>query len=67
MEEVKSRFITAAEIAADCGVSASTAYKIIRDLNAELKELGKVTLSGKINRRFYEKKMGFEDGPARTA
>lgn len=67
MEEVKSRFITAAEIATECGISASTAYKIIRELNTELKNMGKVTLSGKINRRFYEKKMGFEDSAAHMA
>lgn len=61
MEEAKSRFITAKEIASDCGISLSKSYQIIRQLNRELSGMKKITLSGRVNRRFYEQKMGLTD------
>lgn len=56
METVKSRFITAKEIAEDCNISISKAYELIREMNKEVEAMGKITLKGKINRHFYEKK-----------
>ena len=35
-------------------MSGSKAYEIIRKLNAELDKMGKITLSGKVPRAFYE-------------
>ena len=51
---IKSRYITAHEIAEDCGIAQSTAYTLIRAMNAELREMGKITISGKVPRAFYE-------------
>lgn len=51
---MKSRYITAKEIASECDISKSKAYEIIRKLNAELDKMGKITLSGKVPRAFYE-------------
>ena len=56
METVKSRFITAKEIAEDCNISISKAYELIREMNKEIEAMGKITLKGKINRHFYEQK-----------
>lgn len=50
----KRRYITAHEIAEDCGIAKSTAYTLIRAMNAELREMGKITISGKVPRAFYE-------------
>lgn len=50
----KSRYITAHEIAEDCGIAKSTAYTLIRAMNAELRKMGKITISGKVPRAFYE-------------
>ena len=55
---MKNRFYTAQEVADMLGVCTSTAYKIIRDLNNELKKQGYITISGKIpiayfNMKFY--------------
>lgn len=50
----RKRYITAHEIAEDCGIAKSTAYTLIRAMNAELKEMGKITRSGKVPRAFYE-------------
>ena len=51
---IKSRYITAHEIAEDCGIAKSTAYTVIRAMNAELREMGKITISGKVARALYE-------------
>lgn len=51
---IKSRYITAHEIAEDCGIAKSTAYTLIQAMNAELREMGKITISGKVPRAFYE-------------
>ena len=50
----RKRYITAHEIAEDCGIAKSTAYTLIRAMNAELREMGKMTRSGKVRRAFYE-------------
>lgn len=61
METVKSRFITAKEIAEDCNISISKAYELIRNMNKEIEAMGKITLTGKVNRHFYEQKINPTD------
>lgn len=49
-------FMKVADVAKELDISQSYAYKIIRRLNAELKELGLVTVAGRVNRKyFYER------------
>ena len=38
-------------------VSKSKAYQVIASLNKELKDLGKLTVRSKINKRYFEKKL----------
>ena len=53
---MERRFMRAEEVAEELGVSASHAYKIMRQLNQELKEKGFVTIAGRISRDyFYER------------
>ena len=53
---MERRFMRAEEVAQELGVSVSHAYKIMRQLNQELKEKGFVTIAGRINRDyFYER------------
>ena len=59
-EEVK-RFLTAAEVADYLGVSVSKGYKIISQLNAELREQGFITVSGKVSRKYFEKRIYSEE------
>lgn len=54
MEKV---FYTAEEIAKMLGISKSHAYKMIRDMNTELKEKGYVTIQGRVSRQFLEEKI----------
>lgn len=50
------------EVAAELGVSKPYAYQLIRKMNEELKKIGYITISGRIDRRFfYEKFYGTRD------
>ena len=41
------------EVAAELGVSNSYAYKLIRELNKELKAAGCIVINGRIDRKFF--------------
>ena len=56
-EYEKNLFIKAEEIAKELGVSKLYAYKLIRKLNEELKNKCFITISGKVNRQFFEEKI----------
>lgn len=49
-------YLTANDVSEYMGISVPTAYKIIRKLNEELKAKGFITVAGKINRNYFEKK-----------
>ena len=53
--------IGAQEVAAILGVKTSTAYSVIRKLNAQLEAHGKVTVRGKINKRYLLKMVGYQE------
>ena len=50
-------FIHADEVATALGVSKAYAYKVVRDLNKELKEKGFITIAGKVNRIYFEERI----------
>lgn len=50
-------FIHADEVAIALGVSKAYAYKVVRDLNKELKEKGFITIAGKVNRIYFEERI----------
>ena len=50
---MKNRFICAEEVAQELSVSKPYAYKLIRQLNEELKEKGFITISGRVNRQYF--------------
>lgn len=49
-------FIKVEEIAKDLGVSKPYAYKLVREINEELKGKGFMTIAGRVSRRYYEEK-----------
>ncbi len=49
----RKKFLTAMEVAEILDVSRSTAYRIIRRLNAELDKAGKITVAGKVSARYF--------------
>ena len=59
----RTKLITTAEIAEELGVSVSHAYKLVRQLNTELKTKGYITIAGKVSRAYYEEKFyGLREG-----
>lgn len=50
-------FMRVDDVAAELGVSKSYAYKIVRQLNAELKEMGFLTVPGRINKQYFMEKV----------
>lgn len=55
-EMEKSSYISANEVAKTLGVSQSKAYEIIRNLNADLKKQGYITLAGRVSRAYFNEK-----------
>lgn len=49
-------FMRVEEVAAELGISRSYAYKVVQKLNAELKAQGYLTISGRINRKYFLEK-----------
>ena len=56
MNTQEKTYITATELSEQLGISVGQTYKIIRELNAELKKQGYITVAGKCPRRYIEKK-----------
>lgn len=49
-------YMTVDEVAEALKISKSFAYKVIRKMNAELKEQGFFTMAGKVNKQFFLEK-----------
>ena len=49
-------FLRVEEVAKELDVSIPYAYKLIRSMNAELKKTGCITISGRIDRKFFYEK-----------
>lgn len=56
MEQEKA-LMTAQEVAALLGVKMCMVYRIIREAKEELKAAGKLTVRGRINRKYLFKKL----------
>lgn len=50
-------FVTAAEVSQDLQVSKPYAYKLVREMNDELKKKGYLTIAGRVSRAFYQEKL----------
>lgn len=61
-ESLKEKtFITVEEVAQELGVSKSYAYKVVRELNAELRKMGYLTVVGRVNTNFFRKKVCYSE------
>lgn len=49
--------LSAGDVSRLLGVKMGMAYKLIREWNEELKAQGKLVIRGKINRRYFERKL----------
>jgi len=55
MLQEKTRFMNANDVMKALGVSESKAYKIIRELNEQMKAKGYYTIHGRISARYFAK------------
>ena len=53
-------FMRVEEVAQELGVSVSYAYRIIQRLNAEMRENGYLTISGRINRKYFMERFQYD-------
>ena len=54
-------FMSVQDVADELGVSKSYAYKIVKQLNEELSKLGYITISGKVNTDYFNKKLCYNE------
>lgn len=54
---MKNQFMRAEEVARELEVSRSYAYRLIRQLNAELREKGYMTIAGRVNRQYFQERL----------
>ena len=54
---MKNQFLRAEEVARELEVSRSYAYRLIKQLNAELHEKGYMTIAGRVNRQFFKERL----------
>ena len=54
---MKNQFLRAEEVARELEVSRSYAYRLIRQLNAELREKGYMTIAGRVNRQYFTERL----------
>lgn len=55
-----STLMSVEEVMQAAGVGKNTAYQIIKKLNAELDAMEKLTFRGRVNRKFFEERFGYE-------
>ena len=56
-ETMSNTFLRVEEVAEEMGVSKSYAYKIVQKLNKELKSMGYITVSGRVNKQYFMEKV----------
>lgn len=49
-------FVRAEKVASELGISKPYAYKLVREMNEELKQKGFITIAGRVSRRYFEEK-----------
>ena len=47
-------FVRAEEVASELGISKPYAYKLVREMNEDLKQKGFITIPGRVSRRYFE-------------
>ena len=54
-------FMSVQEVADEIGVSKSYAYKVVKQLNTELEQLGYLTVQGRVNTQYFRKKVCYNE------
>lgn len=56
-EVTEIQFYTVNDVMQMLGVKQTKAYEIIRRMNDELEEMGKLTITGKVNKKYFDEKI----------
>lgn len=54
-------FMTTEDVAEEMGVSKSYAYKVIKQLNEELQQMGYLTVPGRVNTNYFRKRICYSE------
>ena len=54
-------FMTVEEVANELNVSKSYAYKVVREINAQMRELCYIKVTGRVNINFFRKKLCYNE------
>lgn len=54
-------FMTVDDVAKEMSVSKSYAYKVVRQLNKELNDMGYLTVGGRVNTNYFLKKVYYRE------
>lgn len=57
MKEIEKYYLTVDDVATMLNVKRGKAYEIIRILNKQLEKQGKITIRGRVNRKYFESQM----------
>lgn len=55
--KMEIQFYGVEDVMAILGIKQSKAYEIIRELNKELKSKGKITIAGKVHKKYFEERV----------
>lgn len=59
---MNDKFLNVDDVMQILGISKSAAYKVMRDMNNELKKKGYVIIRGKVSRKYFEERFyGMKD------
>ena len=62
MEDLRTGFLTAEDVMNILQIKQSKAYQIIRQLNKELGEMGLITVPGRVDANYFQKKLFYKEG-----
>lgn len=54
---MSNSFMRVEEVAKELGVSKSYAYKLVKKLNGELKDMGYLTVAGRVSTKYFMEKV----------
>lgn len=54
---MSTTFMKVQDVADELGISKSYAYKIVQQLNEELKAQGFITISGRVNKQYFSERV----------
>ena len=57
---MSNTFMRVEDVATELGVSKSYAYKVVRRLNADLKNMGYLTVAGRVSKKYFMEKLCYD-------